>query len=336
MSDEAFALLGLGASGRAFRDKHFELPGGRIGWIRWIDQAWLDGDGRPTVSFEVPPDEPLDPFAGELTDEWLDHSSEAGRFVIHVENAGPWASAQDMAGAAADVAAGLLAFAAPLSEEFGAVRLEPDWVNQGFVVLQEIERRDAAGWAPPWLGSALREHVALPHTRTTEVMNYVGPAMDDGEPTRWGVVPALIYHQLAMQEFAFAPDDVREVIANPDAGPDRPYERARAEASFHNTWKSIEAALGGELSSDEVRLGRRMCERGLDGNALPRFPDNAERTLRDRLRRLQGVRNRQSAHGGRTGVPRRVVTYFDLVEAQWMAAEVVFGILQAAMVSPSD
>lgn len=143
MSHEIFALLGLGAPGRAFRDKSFELPGGCIGWIRWMDRDWITGDSRPALAFDVPPDEPLDPFAEDLTDEWLDRCPDAGRFVFLIEDASAWASRQEAANATADVVAGLLAFAVPLSQAFSAVRLEADWVERGRVLLQDVQERDA-------------------------------------------------------------------------------------------------------------------------------------------------------------------------------------------------
>lgn len=327
-------MLGLGAPGRAFRDKSFELPGGRIGWIRWMDRDWLAGVSRPTLSFEVPPDDPVDPFAEELTDEWLDYCADAGRFVLSIEDPSPWETRQEAANVAADVAAGLLAFAVPVSQELSAVRLEADWVERGRVLLQDIQERDAGTWEPPWLSVELSSIVGLPRAQLTQIISRVGPAMADGEPTQWGVVPALAYHQLALGKFAFAPDDVRQIMEDQQAGPDRPFERARAEESFHNTWKAIEAALGGELNANDRRFAERLRERGLDAEGVPRFPDGERRTLQQRLRRLGRVRDRQSAHGGRAGVTRRVVTYFDLVEGQWMAAEVVLGILDAAGQAP--
>ena len=322
---ECFAFLGLGARGKNFRDCHYPVPGGELVWLRWRDRNWATGADRPVLMGLATPaeQEAMDPQPPELSEEWLDLCPEAGRFVVAIDDSGPWEHPSLAAAAVADAIVGLMSFNGALLEEIPLVRLEPGWVDAGEVVIQELFERDRDLMMPTDWSLQIRAAAAIDVTRLDAYLRSLDTVLSDGDRVSHGLFPALVYHQLSVLEYGFAPSDRPDVLDGHLDMPDTPFHRARAEESFHNAWKSIEAALGGEPSKDETNLRKKLEGRGVDPDSDARFPTKDGRTLIERIRRLHGVRDKSSAHGGRTGGSRAPITYADLVEVQWVAAELI-------------
>jgi hypothetical protein len=131
-----------------------------------------------------------------------------------------------------------------------------------------------------------------------------------------------VFWRLSTEDYAFEGDAIREVLADPDDGPRTPFEQARAEQCFQNAYKAFEALLGGPPPRDEPRLRARLADLGIDPDRTPRLPDETATVLR-RVMRFREVRDTKVAHGGRTAAKARRVTYFDLMEAQWVVSEMI-------------
>jgi hypothetical protein len=63
-------------------------------------------------------------------------------------------------------------------------------------------------------------------------------------------------------------------------------------------------------------------------------PDNTTETLIERIHRLADLRDKRSAHGGGSSRSRHL-SYHDILEAQWIAAAIVFAVLDAVGVLAS-
>lgn len=321
---EYYALLGLGARGKNFRDRHFALPGGRLSWIRWRERAWETGEDRPMLMPIATPeeDEALAALPEEGSEEWLDLSPEAGRFVVEIDDCSPWDDTGLAVAAVGDAVLGLMSFDGALLEEMQMVRLEPGWVGTGEVLVEDLLERDRDLMGFEW-AQTLRAAASIDIGRLNAVLASLDRVLSDGDRITHGLFPALVYHHLSVLEYGFGPSDRKDVIDGYHLLPDTPFHRARAEESFHNGWKAIEAVLGGEPSKEEDKLRRRLRERGLDPTSDTAFPAKDGESLVERIRRLHGIRDKSSAHGGRTGVRRSPISYLDPVEVQWVAADLI-------------
>jgi hypothetical protein len=67
----------------------------------------------------------------------------------------------------------------------------------------------------------------------------------------------------------------------------------------------------------------------VDPDRVPHLPDGRSETVVQRLLKQRTARNKKSAHGGRTGGERRL-TYYDLMEMQWIAGEMIAESIEAA------
>jgi hypothetical protein len=67
----------------------------------------------------------------------------------------------------------------------------------------------------------------------------------------------------------------------------------------------------------------------VDPDRVPRLPDETG-TVLQRVMRFREVRDTKVAHGGRTAANARQLTYFDLMEAQWVVAEMIVEVLGIA------
>ncbi len=96
------------------------------------------------------------------------------------------------------------------------VELQRAHVQRGEVTLQEL--LDAPqSWMDPlsWAATLRSVTVLGDDNRACALLARVGTAIADGDGRTRGIVPALLYHRLSVLEFAFAPDEVRDVIARP-------------------------------------------------------------------------------------------------------------------------
>src|SRR5438093_4717511 len=79
-----------------------------------------------------------------------------------------------------------------------------------------------------------------------------------------GLPVALQYYRLSTSEYAFLGDRISEVLSG--QGPDAPtsaLDRQRVENAFHNSFKAIEALIGGEPGKT-IKVRRRLLEVGID------------------------------------------------------------------------
>jgi hypothetical protein len=108
-----------------------------------------------------------------------------------------------------------------------------------------------------------------------------------------------------------------------DVVPDSAYERAKVEASYHNAFKVFEAAIGGEPPKDRRELAERLRRIGVDPERQFGFKPRGTEPLMDSLLRVWKTRDEKAAHAGQTSAPVRDITPFELMEAQYAAAEML-------------
>jgi hypothetical protein len=136
----------------------------------------------------------------------------------------------------------------------------------------------------------------------------------------------VVFWRLSTEDYAFEDDTVGVVLAAPEDGPRTPFDQAQAEQCFQNAYKAMEALLGGQPPKDEAKLRARLVAAGIDPDRIPRLPDETA-TVLQRVMRFREIRDKRVAHGGRTGATARQLTYFDLMEAQWVVAEMIVEVL---------
>jgi hypothetical protein len=155
-------------------------------------------------------------------------------------------------------------------------------------------------------------------------------AVDVGDGLEWldrvirdadaggGLLSALVFLFVSQLQFAFMGDDVRYVLEQEEDEdtPDSAIDRVRTEESFHNCFKALEALLGGEPSKDAGKLRERLESLGIDADWPEGFRGRTPETMIESIRRMHTTRDKRSAHGGKTGVPSRKITFFELMDAQ--------------------
>jgi hypothetical protein len=314
-----YILLGLAARGHDFRDDCWPVPGGTISWARYVDPE------DPEPPLESSPSEQPPPFdADPATDAYLDFAPQARRFMLAIAGPAAEADADETAWAVADALSGLLALASPaVGIEVRVAKISADVAVSRVVIRTDIE----AGYNPV---QPVEHAWSAQSHRIRPIMRSLPVVLAHGHGAVHGVFPAITYHRLSAFDYAFVPDDVRWVLENPDERPPTYYARARLEQSFHNAFKTVEALLGGEPGWSSAALCKRLTACGIDPDRKPHIPDGRGETVLERLLKLVDVRDKRSAHGGRTGGDRRL-TFYDLVEMQWVAGEMITETIEAGV-----
>lgn len=318
----SFVLLGIGARGADFREWRCPLPNeGHVSWIRWRDRDWGE-ETWPTLHGRVRPGEPIRPRPPEFSEEWLDESGDAGRFLFNVSEGPRFEDEHDAASGYADAFAGLLSVPAPLGYEPEVVELLPEWIEAGEATVQEVEEIDPR---PP-LGRAvgLRDTWMFEEELIARVLSLIQPTIDDGDAPSWGAFPAVLYYRLSVSELAFSPSDRQFLCGvDRDVEPETPFERVRLEQSFHNTFKALEALLNGEPPKRLEVLAERLRTRSIDPDDDPVAPDGRGESTAERIVRLHNLRDKASAHGGALGKQRTRLRFSDLMEMQWVVSGLI-------------
>lgn len=318
-----YILLGLAARGHDFRDDRGPVPDGAISWVRYVDPENPEPPLHSSSS-EQPPPVGTDP----ATDTYLDFAPQAGRLMLTIDALADEADADETARAIAEAMSGLLALASPaLGMEVGISKISGDAAAVGIVTRAEVEDR-----LDPM--HPLEEAWAADDCRLRPIMHALPVVLAHGHAAVHGGFAAITYFRLSAFDYAFTPDDVRWVIGNRDERPPTYYARARLEESFHNAFKAVEALLGGEPKWKASALSMVLTRHGIEPARKPHLPDGRDETVPQRLLRLLEVRDKRSAHGGKTGGDRRL-TFYDLMEMQWVAAEMISEAIEAGVRSVS-
>jgi hypothetical protein len=203
-------------------------------------------------------------------------------------------------------------------EQFSAVPIPPPLLTSEVLFVEDMVEAFAAD-APEFmagmqLGSSTWVGDDSPEW-ALDRMDIALSGLDD-------LVPALAYIFESRKEFLFLGDDIAMVQSEPSAVPPSPIEVIRMETSFHNAYKAMEALLGGEPPKDGEKLRERLESRSINPDEVAGFAGMREDML-TRVVRLQTIRDKRSAHAGRTGVKSRAITYFELMDAQYAAAAAI-------------
>ena len=210
--------------------------------------------------------------------------------------------------------------------------LEPERVDRGEVRLADLEDRD--GWMTPFeLPPNAGASAVFDPTVHRRAVEWIEPMMRNADWRKVGPYAAAIYYRLSVSDMSFGPHEVQEVIEDRDLRPTAPYETVVVERALHAAYKGLEAIVGGAPSKNDEKLRRKLAKAQLDPDAKLNVPDKRGDGTLVRFRRLESVRDTLAAHGGETGATV-YLTYYDVMEAQWVLgeviAEVVTGRLQAA------
>jgi hypothetical protein len=93
------------------------------------------------------PERPAPAYPDEWSEEWLDESPRAGRFVLAIEGGLSYDDARRTALRAADGLAGLHALLNfPFNMRYPVAELPAEWVLAGEVIVQEFE-----AWSEEWV-----------------------------------------------------------------------------------------------------------------------------------------------------------------------------------------
>jgi hypothetical protein len=271
----------------------WSIPDGTVRWIGW------ELSDRGGVSISGPPGS---------SDE--DCRVDGGRplVTVHLDEA----EAAVHASAVADAIAGMMASPqSPLPVETSVVPLTADDAAAG--VADVVRLRSELGL---FEAAALTNLTAQPNM-LPPIFDRLDVVLSDGDREIRGLVPALVFWRLAVDEYAFAPDDVREALDHPDQRPVTRVDQARAEQSIQNTYKAFEALIGGQAPKDKRKFKLLLSELGIDPSVSIRLPDGCADTLIERLARIWELRSKRAAHGGPTGVAERAVTWSEVIECLW-------------------
>jgi hypothetical protein len=272
-------------------DREWPVRYGTFSWIGWRSR------GRPSHTY------------GEIDSSGAIHDHVPGRLIFK-----PRGDADDEEVALTlDALTSLMGLAAPIwGEEFSPIPIPTALLTSENLLVEELEEAIAA--EDP-------EFTARGQLRSTSYVGDDAPewALDRIDVALSGLadlIPALAYIFESRREFLFLGDDITMVQADPKAVPPSPIQVIRMETSFHNAYKAMEALLGGEPPTDRERLRERLESRSIDPDEVAGFAGMREDML-TRVARLQMIRDKRSAHGGRTGVKSKAITYFELMDAQY-------------------
>lgn len=294
---KSFAVLGVGFAKVEAGERTWPIPDGEVAWMGWPTED------RGGVSIAGPPDTPE-----------ADLRLDGGRPRVTVRLDEPEASAR--ASAVADAIAGMLASPQSLIPvETSVIPISDQDVAANLVDLDRL-RADRDLFPDPFAATVLTDMSAQPRV-LPPVLERLDVVLRDGDAEITGLLPALVFWRLAVDEYALARDDVRWTLDHPDERPVTRIDQARAEQSIQNTYKAFEALIGGQAPKDRSKFARRLTDLGIDPSASIRLPDGAQDTLIERLVRLWDLRSTRAAHGGPTGVADRSVTWHEVVECHW-------------------
>lgn len=282
MTEHHFALLGVCWAKVEADDGVWHIPDGWVAWIGWPVKEF-GGVGIPG-----PPGS---------TD--LERRTDAGRAHIRVEL--PYDEAVGRATAVADAVAGMMASpesAMPI--EASVVPISSADVAAGEVDTDALARNYFGG--DEFASAALREGVWKP--TLAAVLDRLDVVLSDPDGDMIGLLPALVFWRLAVDEYALAPHEVRDAIDNPEDWMPTRIDQARAEQSIQNAFKALEALIGGFPPKDETKFAKRLAALGLNPSGSVGPPHTGDRTLLQRLIWLRELRSKQAAHAGMTGVRR--------------------------------
>jgi hypothetical protein len=277
------------------------FPGGRCRWIGW--------DSR----------EQTVPVTGEVrqgeSGEWDHFEYVAGRLVIELDAQ----AAKDDAQRAADALSGLIdLYGGPFGFQLTLMEL-PDGLSSAEALMEEDladELRQHSFEQPlHMIGMGTGVHIGEePVEWALEHVDTVVRDVDAGG----GLLAALVLLFVSQLEFAFFGGDVRRVLAldEDEDAPQSAVDRVRIEESFHNCFKALESLVGGLPPRDERRLRARLLAARIDPDERDGFPSRDKETMLERVMRMRETRDKRAAHGGRTGVDSRKITFFELMDAQ--------------------
>lgn len=154
----------------------------------------------------------------------------------------------------------------------------------------------------------------------------------EGQMVRvWALVPvvaeeplsrALRFLEASFREFYVFPGEVPEVLGRPEETPMNADSQTRAENALLNAYKAVEALIG-DLPKDEGKYLEKLKNIGVDPFRQVGYETSL--LLHRRIRELNRVRNKKSAHGSTSN---RRITYYDLMDFQLCARLVVIGALE--------
>lgn len=131
---------------------------------------------------------------------------------------------------------------------------------------------------------------------------------------------ALHFFQESVREFYFPWR--YKVIGQPERAPLSAVEKKKAENALQNAFKTIEALIG-DLPTDDQKLRTKLTKVGLDPDEKIGY--EVEESLLIKLRKINEARDKKAAHG--KTIPNRTIAYYELMEAQDVAAYVLDTVL---------
>jgi hypothetical protein len=277
------------------REWHFE--GGRIRWVRW------ETGEQPSGTLSMP----------RISESGMVEMGAAheGRLVVDLDEGVDRERAQLVA----DALSGLVDLVSgPWGMQLTLLELPEHLANHELLYAKEVdERSERHGWMmPPNLAFGTRWALDV-----GDSLDLLDPVIRDAD-AGGGLLSALVFLFVSHLEFAFLGEDVEYVLeqGEDEETPESAIDRVRVEESFHNCFKALEALLGGEPPRDGGRLRERLESLGIDADTPEGFEGRAPETMIERIRRMHMTRDKRSAHGGKTGVPSRKITFFELMDAQ--------------------
>jgi hypothetical protein len=127
------------------------------------------------------------------------------------------------------------------------------------------------------------------------------------------------FYQEAVRDFQFAGDDVREILAEPEARPETGTDRVALESATLNSFRAVEAIVG--EPGKENRFRNHLLAAGINADETVGYAGDPEWKISERIRWLQDLRDKTSGHGRRSrSDPLR---YREAMEAQDLAKAVV-------------
>jgi hypothetical protein len=310
MEETHFALLGVAWAKVEAMDGVWEIPDGSVTWIGWpVDEDAQFGG----IHVPGPPGS---------TD--LDRRTDAGRVHIRVQLSG--ADALARANDVADAVAGMMASPqSPVLIETSIVPISIADVRACRVDTDAL-RRIYFGDDPSAIEALQTVHRvgALP-----PILDRLNVVLSDGDLDATGVLPALVFWRLAVDEYAFAPHEVREALHSPSERMPTRIDQARAEQSVQNAFKALEALIGGWPPKDDAKFAERLIAIALEPLAIVGPPSTDQRMLLDRLIWLRELRSTQAAHGGKTSVSDRSLSWQQLITAHWTVWHCIYERIEA-------
>lgn len=165
---------------------------------------------------------------------------------------------------------------------------------------------------------------SLMHPYRSAVQSYAMTGHDWGELIKY--LPAFVldrdlwqaaqYYLASASLFAFVGDDVRWTLHERGELPDTVYRMVDAETAVWLAFKAVEAIIG-DPSGSPKKLVQEIETRGL-GDFPGVWKDEEPAEVVERILGLEEKRDKQAAHG-KQHLRRRPLTYFDVMDAQYLA-----------------